>query len=265
MKSYYILLILLGLTSAKPTARIVGGKDVDRPGKYPWQGSLQSFNNYHICGAVVISSKYVLSSALCTVNQTPATRKIILGMHDEDTRLLGNPTDYLIEKITNHPNYSPGPPYYWGNDISVLTIQGMIDLNDPYVKAITMADENSPDFTSNENCIMTGWGSLYGFGPYPNILQEANFHVLTREECEISRPGQIFDNHLCIGNKATGGNSFCTADNGGPLACPISAGDWILAGIASIANANCTTQQASLCARVGNPGIRSFIRNITSL
>lgn len=248
---------------AKPTARIVGGRDVDRPGKYPWQGSLQSFDNYHICGAVVISNKYVLSSALCTINQTPATRKIILGMHDEDTRLLGNPTNYLIEKITNHPNYSPGPPYYWGNDVSVIAIQGTINLTDEYVAPIKMPDENAPDFTS-KTCVMSGWGSLYGFGPYPNILQEANFDVLTKEECEVSRPGQIFDFHLCIGKKDTADISFCTADNGGPLACSVE-NEWILAGIASIANYNCTTNQASLCARVSNPGIRSFIRQITGL
>ncbi|CAD5115162.1 unnamed protein product [Dimorphilus gyrociliatus] len=264
MKCLIVLVALTTLAIAKPAARIVGGEDVDPPGKYPWQGSLQSFSDFHSCGTVVISNKYVLTAAHCVISQSPATRKVVLGMHDKDTRLEGNPTDYNIERIDNHPLYTSGPPTYWANDVAVLTIEGTIDLTDQYVSAIGMADENSPDFSDNEDCHITGWGRTRGGGPSPNILQEANIDVLSPAECRANRPGQIYDYHICVGKRFTADQGACQGDSGGPLSCRHN-GNWVVAGITSWGNSFCATTQASVYARVGFSGIRSFIREITNM
>lgn len=265
MKCLIVLAALAAISFAKPASRIVGGEDVSPVGKYPWQGSLQSFTNFHSCGAVVISNKYVLTAAHCVISQSPSTRKVVLGMHDKDTRLQGNPTDYSIEVINNHPEYAPGPAGgYWANDVAVLTIQGTIDLSDPFVGTVGMADENSPDFSDNEECVISGWGRIYGGGPSPNILQEANIDVLSPAECRANRPGQIYDYHICVGKRLSQDQGACQGDSGGPLACPHN-GNWVVAGITSWGNSFCATNQASVYAKVGFSGIRAFIRQITNM
>ena len=43
---------------------IVGGVEVDPPGKWPWQGSL-TFEGSHQCGGVLISEQFVITAAHC--------------------------------------------------------------------------------------------------------------------------------------------------------------------------------------------------------
>ena len=45
---------------------IIGGDDVDRAGKYPWQGSLQLLGS-HSCGCSLVSSEYVITAAHCVL------------------------------------------------------------------------------------------------------------------------------------------------------------------------------------------------------
>ncbi|KAB0343597.1 hypothetical protein FD754_020523 [Muntiacus muntjak] len=50
--------------AARMSKRILGGR-TSRPGRWPWQCSLQSEPSGHICGCVLIAKKWVLTVAHC--------------------------------------------------------------------------------------------------------------------------------------------------------------------------------------------------------
>ena len=60
-----LMLVAVTTTQAGRLPFIVGGVDVDPPGKWPWMVSLQVFGNQHSCGASLISEDWVLSAAHC--------------------------------------------------------------------------------------------------------------------------------------------------------------------------------------------------------
>lgn len=50
--------------AARMNKRILGGR-TSRPGRWPWQCSLQSEPSGHLCGCVLIAKKWILTVAHC--------------------------------------------------------------------------------------------------------------------------------------------------------------------------------------------------------
>merc|ERR1712150_174122 len=196
----------------------IGGSDVEVPGSYPWQASLQQFQS-HICGLAVISDTWLVTAAHC-VGSSPSVLSVVVGMHDRSLNQ-GSPSRFSIKNIIAHPDWTMDGSKGFPNDIAVVEIQGKMDLSSKYVKAIEMA-QPSQDFIGAE-CVITGWGKTSGgiFDPAANILQEAPVEVYTKSYCQsVWSTIPIADYHICVGDKGTAG--ACSGDSGGPLACTTS-------------------------------------------
>ena len=240
MKVLLVLAVLLPAVAAR-LPYIVGGRTVDRPGKWPWQASLQSRNS-HICGASLISSRWLVSAAHC-VGSSPSSYTIVLGLHDFAGRQ-GQPKRYSVSRIISHPYYN-GRARGLPNDISLIYLSGNAQMNN-YVKAIALASSNE-DFVGNSQCWITGWGNIRGGGPSPSVLQEAQVDVYTRQQCASRHGSSIQDFHICVGKYGQSGG--CHGDSGGPLACKVG-NTWKLAGATSWGVPTCSVYYPTVYTRV---------------
>merc|ERR1712121_33778 len=104
----HFILVLCAIVAPALAGRlpyIVGGQDVKDPGTYPWQASLQPHGSYHSCGASLVSQRWLVTAAHC-VGYSPSYYKVVLGMHDKDSRKNGSPVMYDVDQVIMHEDYA---------------------------------------------------------------------------------------------------------------------------------------------------------------
>ncbi|XP_039081548.1 putative serine protease 47 [Hyaena hyaena] len=219
----------------KMMGKIYGGRDV-LAGRWPWQASLM-YHHTHICGAVLIDSLWLVSTAHCFLNksQAPADYRVLLGstqlhQHGQHAR------EVSLSRIITHPDFEKLHPF--GSDITMLQLHAPVN----FTSYIAPACLPSPgmQLSGNLSCWITGWGMLtedqHLHSPFR--LQEGNVNLIENQVCNMlyrrkfshSKTYFVQEEMLCAGNFSTG-KAICQGDSGGPLVCDLSA--WVLVGLAS--------------------------------
>ena len=111
-------------------ARIIGGEEVNPPGKYPWMLGVvavsSSGSESFRCGATLITSRYALSASHCFFssgtdsNLGSSTISLKVGAHDIDNLL----KTVEVTDIIGHPDYDGNK---FENDITVLRLAEDLD------------------------------------------------------------------------------------------------------------------------------------------
>jgi len=204
-------------------------------GDAPWQAYVQ-VNGTFRCGAALISPKWLITSAKC-LDKYISWHTVVLGAIDKDTKQLGDPREYQVDKIIKEGN---------GADIAVIRIRRPAYLVEEPVMTIDPAKPG--EFYGNMECVISGWGGLNGENR--NTLQTMKVRVMTKKECTL--PGPTPDdpespkfgrrNQVCVVSEDAGS---CVSDIGGPLACywkydkfGVHA-EWKIVGTASYAMDDC--------------------------
>jgi len=245
-----VLCAFVGVALADRLPYIVGGKDVDHAGKYPWQASLQTrgwiFGGQHICGASLVSKTWLVTAAHCVQGQSPSGLQIVMGLHDKDTKRKGDPETYFIKRLIGHPGFGRGGRAM-PNDIALIQLAEGVNLDNKFVSTIQMAD-HMENFEGNKECFITGWGTLVGGGRTPNVLQEANIDVWDLPSCNRAHGiTGISNQQVCVGKKGQSGG--CHGDSGGPLVCKVGA-TWKLVGATSWGKPTCSPNYPTIYSSV---------------
>ncbi|XP_040305494.1 putative serine protease 47 isoform X1 [Herpailurus yagouaroundi] len=230
--------LALGAVCGRPkvTGKIYGGQDV-LAGQWPWQASLLH-QHTHICGAVLIDSLWLVSTAHCFLNksQAPADYQVLLGstqlyQHGQHTR------EMSVSRIIVHPDFEKLHPF--GSDITMLQLHVPVN----FTSYIAPACLPSPgmQLSSNLSCWITGWGMLseHQHLHSPFHLQEGKVSLIENKFCNIlyrrklsnSKTYSVQEEMLCAGDFSTG-KATCHGDSGGPLVCNLLSA-WVLVGLAS--------------------------------
>uniref|UniRef100_A0A671MES7 Suppressor of tumorigenicity 14 protein homolog n=1 Tax=Sinocyclocheilus anshuiensis TaxID=1608454 RepID=A0A671MES7_9TELE len=239
--------------------RIVGGQNSD-VGEWPWQVSLHFQTSGHVCGASVISNKWLLSAAHCFIQPDSAYKKIsnwltYSGLRDQNIK--DSVQKRTLKNIITHPNYDSMTYDY---DISLLELSDPLNFTNTVHPICLPAPTHV--FSAGSSCFVTGWGTLREGGSVAQILQKAEVKVINDTVCNMVTEGQVTSRMMCSGY-LTGGVDACQGDSGGPLVCRSDVGKWFQAGIVSWGEG---------CARRNKPGIytrvtklRDWIREITNI
>ncbi|XP_005391947.1 PREDICTED: atrial natriuretic peptide-converting enzyme isoform X1 [Chinchilla lanigera] len=229
--------------AARMNKRILGGR-TSRPGRWPWQCSLQSEPSGHVCGCVLIAKKWILTVAHCFEGrENAAVWTVVFGINNLDHPSVHMQTR-LVKTIILHPRYSRAVVDY---DISVVELSE--DINETsYVRPICLP---SPGQTLEPDtyCYITGWGHMGNKMPFK--LQEGEVRIISLQQCQSYFDMRTITTRMMCAGYESGTVDSCMGDSGGPLVCEQPGGQWTLFGL---------TSWGSICfSKVLGPGVYSNV------
>ncbi|KYN07848.1 Trypsin-1, partial [Cyphomyrmex costatus] len=184
--------------------------------QHPYQLSLQR-GSRHVCGAVIVNYKWVVTAAHC-VCLSASVYRLHAGSNDK----YEGGTFYLVKKIVQHPAYNFLTIDY---DIALLEIDGEIVFNDRVQPVKLPKTELANGVMVN----VSGWGAMQVGGKLSSMLMTVSLPIVSKKTCQgiYKYIRSITDRMICAGYMH-GGQDACEGDSGGPLTV-----DGILYGIVS--------------------------------
>ncbi|XP_065338022.1 trypsin-1-like [Cloeon dipterum] len=213
---------LYGPQDFRAGEKIVGGSPAAL-GEIPWQVSLQYDIGFAFCGGSIISDRWILTAAHCSINLSPSEVRIIVGTLEKD-----NPgAVHEVANITISPNFN------------YFTRAGDIALWQTTVPIVFNANTSAAALSSvtpatGELTTTSGWGDTTEGGSASDVLLKVDVPIFDYDQCNATYVdfGGVPSDQICAG-VLEGGIDSCQGDSGGPL---FLAGGGAVVGVASWGN-----------------------------
>ena len=183
--------------------RIVGGEEVNPPGKYPFMVSVQNQGANHFCGGILVGDKWVLTAAHCVDDKSIYEVRVELGLHNQSG------TDgyvYWPSNIILHPDMDmdASPNRY---DFA------LIQLPEPVVNFEPIPLISNSEYDNNGTiATVAGWGrDVYVNTGGSDELREVDL-IVDDSSCQ-----NFHEDHLCAEPIDEDPAGHCMGDSGGPF------------------------------------------------
>lgn len=194
-----------------PQTRIVGGQEA-RAGQFPYAASIQTPQHSHICGGAIISARWVLTVASCTINLWVGDGAFTVRTGTNQYNNGG--VVHQVSALVNHAEFDFNTRR---NDIAAIQTQTAIASN-ANTKPIALP---RADTGAGASAVIIGWGYTDPYNPRKSSqLQHLTTPIIGNEACrnELLSYGYstyVRDTNVCT--NAGYGMGVCGGDNGGPL------------------------------------------------
>ncbi|CAI6351380.1 unnamed protein product [Macrosiphum euphorbiae] len=234
---------------------IVGGRLAEL-GDWPWIAALgyqvlsEPMSEYKwLCGGSLISDRYVLTAAHCTIGSGMYRLSVVrLGDLNLDPNVVdgAEPIDVAISRVIIHTRYNSRTNT---NDIALLKLGNSVGFNQ-FIQPICLPilSHHRAKSLTKLQLSFAGWGSTM-LNRSSDALIEVELPVLSNSECKKiyeSHKTNIDDTQLCAGIK---GRDSCMGDSGGPLIWP-KGSQYYLVGVMNFGHLSCGTDIPGVYARV---------------
>ncbi|XP_058129215.1 chymotrypsin-2-like [Anopheles ziemanni] len=188
--------------------RIVGGQYA-RDGDFPYQASLRTVTDMHICGGAVLNRQWIVTAASCVLGRTPGDTFAVVGAY----RLSQGGFNLGLRRIIIHPNFASET---LANDVAVVRVASPMVLSD----AVQGVQLGSYNVNVAYGALVSGWGRTEFSNPqFPDNLQYIAVNIISPLECRarFTAPydARIYDSTLCSSSPV--GQGTCLGDAGSPL------------------------------------------------
>ncbi|XP_056441951.1 neurotrypsin [Gadus chalcogrammus] len=245
--------------------RVIGGENSLRGG-WPWQAAVRLRGSRGdgrlVCGATLIHTCWVLTSAHCFKRYGNSTRQYKVRLGDYHALVPEeHEEEYGVELIVLHPAYRP---HSNDHDLALVRLAPGAPGRQPgecaplgrHVRPACLPHAKERVLKSASNCYITGWGDTGR--SYSKTLQQASVSLLPRRRCQ-ERFHEAFaaGRMLCAGSERSDRRvDSCRGDSGGPLVCERrGGGGWALYGVTSWGHA---------CRAQASPGVYTKVSAFTS-
>lgn len=229
---------------AHPEERVVNGSIAKR-GHHPWQATIRTRGrggiSSHWCGAVLISSRHLLTAAHCLAGYPKGAYLVRLGDHYANIAE-SSEVDSFIDNWYVHEKFRDAT--HMNNDIAVVVLKTPVKFND-YIQPVCLPNKGAA-LADNRMCTISGWGSIKSgvsstlrfqynckkilktllfllqliFLAPSNILRAAELPILSDEVCKQKHVygASLTEGMFCAGYMDESIDA-CDGDSGGPLIC----------------------------------------------
>lgn len=190
------------------------------------------------CGATMINSRFVLTSAHCLQSDDEILLHTVVAPNLEDESNFLSSTQAKASEFYYPDTFVNSSTELWRDDIAIIKLESPLPVSDFQYLLNSTFNNNFP---ADGEFRAVGHGYVQSDDPGGTELLDTQLTIMSTAQCRAVFGSKITDKQLCFGSPTVTTetqNSICAGDSGGPVYYYYG-GEYIQVGVASFGLQRC--------------------------